>query len=83
MAKVYVTIGKGRPPGIEKEQPAALVWCPEPEPGQLRSEIGTRTFAHEHMGLRWLWLPDTQGLVPAAKQKAEAEMLERIRLLKP
>jgi hypothetical protein len=34
-AKVYVAIGKERPPTVETDQPAALVWCPEPEPCQL------------------------------------------------
>ena len=82
IAKVYVAIGKERPPGVDKDHPAALVWCPEPQPGQLRSETAARAFVRDHMGLRWLWLPDTEGLVAAAKQKFDAEMLERIRLLR-
>lgn len=51
---------------------------PEPAAGLIRSEDDARRFVRESMVLRWLHLPDTQGLIAAAEQAAR-DKLTRLR----
>lgn len=73
-AAIYVTVGREAPPAVG-EQAALWVSVPVPEGVTIRSEADARGYVRSRLGLRWLYLPETQGLL--AKAQAEAADEER------
>lgn len=69
-AAVHVCLGREAPPPMASPETAQVVlWCPTAEGTPIRSENDAREFVRSHMALRWQYLPDTLGLLAAAKPR--------------
>lgn len=78
-ASIHVCIGKEPPPVPRQGDAIAVLWCPETDGVQIRTEQDARAFVREKMALRWLSLPDFSGSLAAAKEEARREA-ERVRV---
>jgi hypothetical protein len=78
-ASIHVCIGREPPPAARQGDAIAVLWCPETEGVQIRTEQDARAFVREKMALRWLSLPDFSGLLVAAKEEARLAA-DRLRL---
>jgi hypothetical protein len=75
-ARIFVTIGRESPPLITS---GAVLWVSVPLPEQvvIRSQADARAFVQAEMAVRWLHLPDIDGLLAAARVQAAQAMRER------
>lgn len=69
-ASIYVVVGRERGPAAEPTASLRLV-VPLPEGVVIRSEEDARQFVRNTMRLEWIYLPDTLGLVDAARRAFE------------
>lgn len=69
-ASIHVCIGREQPPTPREGEALAVLWCPETDGVQIRTEHDARAFVREQMALRWLALPDFAGLLVAAQEEA-------------
>jgi hypothetical protein len=75
-ARIFVTIGRESPPLITS---GAVLWVSVPLPEQvvIRSQADALAFVQAEMAVRWLHLPDLDGLLAAARVQAAQAMRER------
>jgi len=69
-AAIYITIGSESPPSASAASLLAVV--PLPEAASVRSESDARGFIRETMRLRWLHVPELEGMLVRARHE-EAE----------
>lgn len=78
---IYVLLGREKAP-TDLQQPSVEVSVPMPHPGALRTEETARGYVRAHLQMRWLYLPDYDGLVEAAAHRQRKAMREKLQALR-